>query len=549
MERIDGLALKRMMLNAANTIENNKQVLNELNVFPVPDGDTGTNMSLTINAAATELLPKEIPEAGLVAEAVAKAMLRGARGNSGVILSLLFRGFSKRLSGLRDFDGKIFAEAIQAGVESAYKSVMKPAEGTILTVSRVSAAKGLAFSEEAGGADAIESVLAHMVESSLEALSETTNQNPVLQKAGVVDAGAKGFCFILEAMLKTVRGETVESVSAPAAQSRAAADFSAFNTKDIKFMYCTEFIVNLENKKSSNLFRALLDSIGDSLVFVEDEEIIKIHVHTNDPGRALQEGVKYGSLSAIKIENMRDQHTEKVIITGMEPVRPNERVIAAPEKRYGMVAVCAGEGLRSVFQDIGCDQVVEGGQTMNPSTEDILRAIDQTPAEIVLVFPNNKNIIMAAEQCIAMTDKTVLVIPTKSVPQGVSALLVFDPDADPGKNREMMMQAIVNVRTGQLTYAARDSLFDGRRIKAGDHLAILDGELIGHHKLEAGAVRKLAHEMAKKSAEFVTIYFGLDVTDEQAQDVRIQFEKEFKTAEITMLYGGQPVYSYLISAE
>jgi len=474
-------------------------------------------------------------------------MVRGARGNSGVILSLLFRGFSKRLKDLKEIDGAVFAEAMQNGVESAYKAVMKPAEGTMLTVSRVASARALEVSKENSDP---EYVLSEMLLAAEAALEETINQNPVLQKAGVIDAGGKGFCIILDAMLRSLKGETITSEAASARTgSKQAADFSDFETSDIKYAYCTEFIVNVENKGSREKFRALLDSIGDSLVFVEDDDIIKIHLHTNQPGKALQEGLKYGSLSRIKIENMREQHTEKVIITGKDPVRPGERVIAAPEKKYGIVAVCAGEGISAVFRDIGADQVVEGGQTMNPSTEDILRAIDRTPAEIVLVFPNNKNIIMAAEQCISMSEKTVVIIPTKTIPQGISALLNFDPELEISQNREKMQEAISRVRTGQVTYASRDSIFDGKRIKEGDYLAILDGELISSNKLISAVARKLARDMSRKPAEFLTIFYGSDVTEAEAEEVRAIFEKEFKNAEINMLSGGQPVYYYLVSAE
>lgn len=546
MERIDGSALKRMIINAANAVELNKQVLNELNVFPVPDGDTGTNMSLTIRAAANELNGKP-EEVGAIADTVAHAMVRGARGNSGVIMSLLFRGFGKRLKDLKELDGKIFAEAMQLGVESAYKSVMKPAEGTILTVSRVSAAKGLEVSAENPD---IEYVVAAMLESAEVALAETVHQNPVLEKAGVVDAGGKGYCIIIDAMLKALRGEIIEaSADSQSENTASSANFSDFNTADIKFAYCTEYIINVENEKSPERLRAILDSMGDSLVFVDDEDIIKIHVHTNDPGRALQEGLKHGSLTKIKIENMREQHTEKIIITGMDPVKPGERYIAKAEKKYGIVAVCAGDGLGTVFRDIGADTVVEGGQTMNPSTEDILRAIDKTPSEIVLVFPNNKNIIMAAEQCIAMSGKTVIVIPTKSVPQGIAALLSFEPDLEPSQNRELMNEAIARVRTGQVTYASRDSLFDGKKIKAGDYLSLLEGELTTSSKTLHTVIRRLAREMSRKSAEFITIFYGAGVDEQDAEEVKAIFEKEFKDSEFTLLYGGQPVYSYLISAE
>ncbi|MGI6577819.1 MAG: DAK2 domain-containing protein [Eubacteriales bacterium] len=552
MAHINGTVLKRMILNAAAAVENNKQQINELNVFPVPDGDTGTNMFLTISAAAKELSGISSTNVGEVADIVGRAMVRGARGNSGVILSLLFRGFAKHLKDMKEIDGSVFAAAMRDGVDSAYKAIMKPSEGTILTVSRVSSEHALQAASENPDPD---HVLGEMLISANKALAETVNQNPVLQKANVIDAGGKGFCVILDAMLRGLRGEEITSSSGSEDGTSSAADFSDFNTEDIKFAYCTEFIVNVDKKDNSsnigtyNKLRAVLDSIGDSLVFVEDEDIIKIHVHTNQPGKALEEGQKYGYLTSIKIENMREQHTERVIITGKDPVRPGERVIADPEKKYGIVTVCSGDGIAAVFRDIGADQIVQGGQTMNPSTEDILRAIDATPAEIVLVFPNNKNIIMAAEQCIAMSSKTVVIIPTKTVPQGISALLNFDPELEISQNRETMLNAIANVRTGQITYASRDSLFDGKRIKQGEYLGILDGELITNNKLLSATLRKLARDMSKKPTEFLTIFYGCDTTEEEANEAHAIFEKEFKNAEITMLAGGQPVYSYLISAE
>jgi DAK2 domain fusion protein YloV len=432
---------------------------------------------------------------------------------------------------------------------------MKPSEGTILTVSRVSSEQAIEVASENPDADF---VLSEMLTFANDALAKTVDQNPVLKKANVIDAGAKGFCVILDAMNRALKGETISSSAEVTDETSDAADFSSFNAEDIKFAYCTEFIVNIENKDNGhdlskigefNKLRAVLDSIGDSLVFVEDDNIIKIHVHTNNPGKAIEESLKYGYLSSIKIENMREQHTEKVIITGKDPVRPGERYIAPSEKKYGMVAVCSGEGIEAVFRDIGADNIVQGGQTMNPSTEDILRAIDATPSDIVLVFPNNKNIIMSAEQCVAMSEKTVVIIPTRTVPQGIAAILTFDPDLEINQNREAMIEAISEVRTGQITHASRDSLFDGKRIKEGDYLGILDGELITNNKLINSTIRRLAREMSKKPTEFLTIFYGCNVTEEESNEAYEIFQKEFKSAEINMLPGGQPVYSYLISAE
>ena len=540
--------LAAMILGGAAAVDNQKQAINELNVFPVPDGDTGTNMSLTLLAAAGELERTAPRTAAEAADIAAKAMVRGARGNSGVILSLLFRGFGKSLAGKAEIDGDEFAEAMTEGVRSAYKAVMKPAEGTILTVSRVASDSAKSFAIENHDPEA---VLEAMLNAGCAALEETVHQNPVLEKAGVIDAGGKGFCVLIDAMLRTLRGEVIKREGAEEG-AKQAADFSDFATEDITYGYCTEYIVNLsreEQGKSHEALRAYLGSLGDSLVFVEDEDIIKIHVHTNDPGLAIQAGLKLGSLTKMKIDNMREQHTEKVIITGKTQPTANARVIAAPEKPYGFVAVCAGAGLRAVFEDIGVDSVVEGGQTMNPSTEDILRAVDATPAETVFVLPNNKNIIMAAEQCVSMSDKNVIVLGTKTVPQGVSAMLAFDPDAETAANREAMLAAAARVRTGQVTYAARDSLFDDKKIKQGDYLAIQDGQLIANNKSLVSTLRRLAKELGRKPAEFVTIFYGADVTEEEAAETEKLFGAEFKGAEVSVVPGGQPVYYYLISAE
>ena len=391
-QTINGADLRRMIISAAASIEINKQALNELNVFPVPDGDTGTNMSMTINSAAADLRKTEDPELYQASKVAASAMLRGARGNSGVILSLLFRGISKGLKGHDECDGVLWAEALQGGVDAAYKAVMKPAEGTILTVARLAAASARKAAEEN---NFIESVHQAAVEEAKKALADTVNQNPVLKKAGVVDAGGKGWLLALEAMMSTLLGEDVVVPESEEAQTevKAAADFSDFNTEDITFSYCTEFIISRENDKDPEQLRAFLDSLGDSLVLVDDDEIIKVHVHTNDPGKALHEAIEYGSFVTVKIENMRLQHTQKVL--SEQELEPK---IAEPEKPIGVVSVCAGDGLADVFTNLGVDAIISGGQTMNPSTQDILEAVNKVPAETVFVLPNNKNIIMAAQQ-------------------------------------------------------------------------------------------------------------------------------------------------------
>lgn len=541
-QTINGADLRRMIISAAAAIENHKQGLNELNVFPVPDGDTGTNMSMTITAAAADLRKADDPDLGTAAKIAASAMLRGARGNSGVILSLLFRGISRKLKGCTDCDGVLWAQALQEGVDAAYKAVMKPAEGTILTVSRLAAAKALEASQEN---NFIEFVQNAAVEEAKIALANTVNQNPVLKKAGVVDAGGKGWLTALEAMLSSIQGEDVVAEAAgEAAAVKEAADFSDFNTEDITFTYCTEFIVSRENDKDPEALRAFLSQLGDSLVLVDDDEIIKVHVHTNDPGKALSEAVHYGSFVTVKVENMRLQHTEKVM--NEKELAPQ---IAEPEKPLGVVSVCAGAGLADVFLNLGVDQIISGGQTMNPSTQDILEAVNKVPAETVFVLPNNKNIIMAAEQVDALTPKHVVVIPSKTVPQGVTAMLAFSPEGAVEENTDAMTQALGNVDTMQITYAARNSDFDGYDIHEGDYLALYGSQLFGTSRDIKVLLKSLAEKVRDDGKEYVTIYYGEDVKEKHAQKAADIFADICPDADVNLLSGGQPVYYYLISAE
>ncbi len=541
-QTIFGADLRRMLISAAASIEIHKQNLNELNVFPVPDGDTGTNMSMTINAAAADLRKLEDPSLDKAASAAASAMLRGARGNSGVILSLLMRGISKKLKGAEVSDGVLWAAALQEGVDAAYKAVMKPAEGTILTVARLAAAKAKQAAEEN---NYIEYVHQAALEEARIALAGTTDMNPVLKKAGVVDAGGKGWVYALEAMLSSLQGEDVVAPEAgTAAEGRAAADFSDFNTEDITFTYCTEFIIDRENDKDPELLRAFLDSLGDSLVLVDDEEIIKVHVHTNDPGKALHEAIEYGSFVTVKIENMRLQHTEKVMTEAEKAPR-----IAEPEKPLGVVSVCAGAGLADVFQNLGVDGIISGGQTMNPSTQDILEAVNKVPAETVFVLPNNKNIIMAAQQVDALTPKNVVVIPSKTVPQGVTAMLSFNPEGTVEENTEALTEALGTVDTMQITYAARNSDFDGYDIHEGDYLALYGSTLFGTSKDIKVLLKALAEKVRDEGKEFVTIYYGEDVKEKDAQKAADIFADICPDADVNLLSGGQPVYYYLISAE
>ena len=549
---IDGAGLRKMILSAAASVENHKQQINELNVFPVPDGDTGTNMSMTLNAAADELRKAGELTLTKTADKIASAMLRGARGNSGVILSLLFRGFSKTLKGCEICDGAELAAALNGGVEAAYKAVMKPTEGTILTVSRVSAADAAAIES-----DDVEAVLEAAVTSAGRALAETVHQNPVLEKAGVVDAGGKGWLYVLEAMLSVYRGVEIEANAA--GETKEQADFAELGDGDITFAFDTVYIMR---KASENVdlepLRAYLNTIGDSIVIGEDDESFKVHVHTDIPGQALTESQKYGTLELAKIENMRMQYDDLAAgrtarstddLEKIEQELESQPVFVPAEKPFGMVAVCAGKGLADAFRELGADQIIEGGQTMNPSTQDILVKINATPAETVFVFPNNKNIIMAAEQAAPLTEKKVVVIPSKTIPQGVSAMLAFDPEADEQTNTDAMTEAMQGVLTMQITYAARDSDFDGHDIRAGEYLALYGGALFGSDTDINVLLRGLAEKTQEQGAEFVTIYYGADITAEQAEQTARLFAEVCPDAEINLINGGQPVYYYLISAE
>jgi len=541
-QTINGADFRRLMISAAASIEINKKQLNELNVFPVPDGDTGTNMSMTINAAANDLRKAEDPTLEKAAAISASAMLRGARGNSGVILSLLLRGISKKLKGATECDGVLWAAALQEGVDAAYKAVMKPAEGTILTVARLAAAKATQAAQEN---NYFEFVHEAAIAEAKVALANTTNQNPVLKKAGVVDAGGKGWLVALEAMLCALRGEDIVAPeNTDVDEVKDAADFSDFDTDDITFTYCTEFIISRENDNDPEKLREFLSSLGDSLVLVDDEEIIKVHVHTNDPGKALHEAMDYGSFVTVKIENMRLQHTEKVMTENEKSPK-----IAEPEKACGCVAVCAGDGLADVFMNLGVDGIISGGQTMNPSTQDILEAVNKVPAETVYVLPNNKNIIMAAQQVDELTPKHVVVIPSKTVPQGVTAMLNFNPDGSEEENVEAMTESLATVDTMQITYAARNSDFDGYDIHEGDYLAMYGSSLFGTSRDIKVLLKALAEKVKEEGKEYITIYYGADIQEKHAQKAADLFADICPDADVNLLCGGQPVYYYMISAE
>ena len=555
-EKISGGAFKQMVAFGAACITREKQAINDLNVFPVPDGDTGTNMSLTIQTAAAELKKCEPATVGEAAKITASALLRGARGNSGVILSLLFRGLSKSVKGLEEMDGVQLAAAMSEGVTTAYGAVMKPAEGTVLTVSRLAAARAEEAAQEQNCA---EYVLAEAIATGYETLAETTEMNPVLKKAGVVDAGGKGYLIILEGMLSSLRGEPMPEVEEEPEHDKA--DFAAIGDEDITFAFDTVFIVR-KNDPNVDLapFRAYLDSIGDSLVIGEDDESFKVHVHTDTPGEALTAAQRYGTLELAKIENMRTQAADLAAgrkaqstddLDAIEAeLEQAEQAVAPAEKRYGFLAVCAGDGLAAAFRDLGVDRVVSGGQTMNPSTEAILREVNHTPSEIVFVLPNNKNIVMAAQQCVGLTEKQVIVVPTHSIPQGISAMMSVDTaEEDPQAILAAMTEAAAAVTTAQITYAARNSDFDGFAINEGDYLALLDGRLFGTERDITSLLTRLAALAAEREAAFVTLFYGEGVSQEEAEAAQALFTEACPETEISLLSGGQPVYYYTISIE
>ena len=557
VQSVDGKTLAGMLIHASACLNAEKQKINELNVFPVPDGDTGTNMSLTISTAAAELRQKKPTTVEKAAAVCASAMLRGARGNSGVILSLIFRGFSRAMKDKTEMNGIDLADALNAGVIAAYKAVMKPAEGTVLTVSRLAGERAGRAAEENS---AFEYVLESSIERAREALADTINQNPVLKKAGVVDAGGMGFVVILQGMLDELRGVAAPDEDEADKPAQDKADFGSLADEEITFTYDTVFIVRRTGGKPLDEYRAWLGTMGDSLVIGESDEEFKVHVHTDEPGLVLTKAAEFGTLELAKIENMRTQRDELAAgkqaqstddLEAVEAELENmEHQSAAPEKKYGFVAVAAGEGLAKVFYDLGVDGVISGGQTMNPSTEDILKQIQKTPAEIVYVLPNNKNIIMAAQQCVDLVeDKKVIVLPAKTVPQGISAMIAVNPDGDEAENTAAMKEAMSLVTTMEVTYAARDSEFDGQAIHAGDYLLLVDNQLFGTEKDLHTALDKLAQASKERAGEFISIFYGEGVDPDQAEQALALFQTACPDAEITMLEGGQPVYHYLISVE
>ena len=569
---IDAGMLKNAFLAGAKGLEAKKDWINELNVFPVPDGDTGTNMTLTIMAAAKEVAELENPTMDQLAKAISSGSLRGARGNSGVILSQLLRGITKEIKAVEEIDTTILANAMVRGTETAYKAVMKPKEGTILTVAKAMADKGL---EMASQTDDIEEFVKQVIEYGDYVLSQTPEMLPVLKQAGVVDSGGQGLMQVVKGAVDGLLGKTVDfsldtvpdSGNRPAAGEKAArgAARTDIDTADIKFGYCTEFIINLEKvytDKDETELKSYLESIGDSLVVVSDDEIVKVHVHTNHPGLAFEKALAFGSLSRMKIDNMREEHQERVIqdserlareqAAGEQEDKDKATGEEAPSERreYGFIAVSSGEGLSDIFRGIGADCLIEGGQTMNPSTEDMLKAIERVNAENIFILPNNKNIIMAAQQARDLTeDKNIIVIPSRTVPQGITALVNFMPDLGPEENTQTMTEEMGNVRTAQITYAVRTTNIDGIDIEEGDIMALGDHGMLAVGKSVDGVALDAMKEMLDEECELVTIYYGADVSEHEAKVLEEQAQEQYPDKEIELQYGGQPIYYYLISAE
>lgn len=549
---INGEVLKQAIISGANNINSQKEKINDLNIFPVPDGDTGTNMSMTISAAAAALEEYDGANAGEVAGIAASAMLRGARGNSGVITSILFRGFAQGLKDMEEVNGKNLAAALGIGVDGAYKAVMKPAEGTILTVARMAYEAGVEAAKEN---PEVEFVWQAICDKANDALAITPELLPVLKKAGVVDAGGKGLCAIFEGMLSVIKNGVVIEYSGAQEKATienyesAAAEFD----DDIRFTYCTEFIVGRDPEVTADPeeLKDYLQTIGDCVVVVNDDEIIKVHVHTENPGYVLTKGLEYGQLLTVKVENMKEQHRNAKASNTAKKAEKETFAPAEPTEKFGFVAVAAGEGMKNLFKDLGCNNVVSGGQSMNPSTDDIYEAILATPAEYVFVLPNNKNIILAAEQTIPMvTDRKVIIVPTRTIPQGMTAMINFDPEISAESNAQLMMEAAHNVGTGLVTFAARKSEFGGMKIKEGDIIALENGKLTISEKNTFKALIKLAKSMVNRNSSFITLIYGADVTDEEAEKAYEELREKFGShTDISLIKGDQPVYYYILSVE
>lgn len=548
---IDAKILSRMFLAGAKNLEAKKEWINELNVFPVPDGDTGTNMTLTIMSAASEVRALTNPDMEMLAKAISSGSLRGARGNSGVILSQLLRGFTRGVRKLEVLDAPAIAAAMEKGVETAYKAVMKPKEGTILTVAREAAEKAVEIAEEA---EDLESFFAEIFAHAEAALARTPELLPVLKEAGVVDSGGQGLLEVYRGAIDGFLGKEIDYSSFEAGTGSSSTKISPQAEADIKFGYCTEFIILLDKEMSDeeeHSFKKFLTSIGDSIVLVADDEIVKVHVHTNHPGEAIERALTYGALSRMKIDNMREEHQEKLIKDAERLAKEQEeQEEELPEKEIGFISVSVGNGLTEIFKELGVDYIIEGGQTMNPSTEDMLNAIDKVNAHTIFIFPNNKNIVLAANQARDLTeDKEIIVVPTKTIPQGISAMISYVPEKSAKENEEAMAEAVSKVKTGQITYAVRDTRIDEKEIHEGDIMGIGDKGILAVGQDRAVVAKDTVAEMMDEDAEIISIYYGADISEEEAQKLTDALSEEYPDCEVELNMGGQPIYYYVISVE
>ena len=555
IKTIDAEMLSKMFLAGAKNLEEKKEWINELNVFPVPDGDTGTNMTLTIMSAAKEVSAMEKPDMTVLCKAISSGSLRGARGNSGVILSQLFRGFTKGVREHQKLNTRILADALEKAVETAYKAVMKPKEGTILTVAKGGAQKARELANN--GEEDLEIFFKEIIQYADEVLEKTPDLLPVLKQAGVVDSGGQGLMQVLKGAYEAFLGKEVDfkisDISAAHKPSGMASNIDVQAQMDIKFGYCTEFIIMLSrnfNIKQEMDFKAYLESIGDSIVVVADDDVVKVHVHTNDPGLAIQKALKYGALSNMKIDNMRLEHQEKLFKMSEKQKEEPAEEGPGPKKDVGFIAVSAGDGIQEIFKGLGVDYVIEGGQTMNPSTADVLDAVENVNADTVYILPNNKNIILAAEQAAHMSeDKKIVVIPTKTVPQGITAVINFVPELSVEENTDTMIEEIKSVSTGQVTYAVRDTVIDNKEIKQGDYMGIGDSGILSNGIDLLDVTFRMIEDMMEDDKELISIYYGSEVTEETAEELREKVEARYPKCDVELQYGGQPIYYYIISAE
>ena len=553
IKTIDAKVLSRMFLAGAKNLEAKKEWINELNVFPVPDGDTGTNMTMTIMSAAAEVSALTEPDMETLAKAISSGSLRGARGNSGVILSQLLRGFTRGVRKSNELDAITIAAAMERAVETAYKAVMKPKEGTILTVAKEASLKAAEIAPEA---EELEPFFKEIFEHAEYTLSRTPEMLPVLKEAGVVDSGGQGLLEVLRGAIDGFLGKEVDYSEFEKPAGAAVTKISPQAEADIKFGYCTEFIIMLNKPmtdKQERDFKSYLESIGDSIVVVADDEITKVHVHTNDPGLAIQRALTYGALSRMKIDNMREEHQEKLIKDAeklAEQQKAEEEEVPQERKENGFISVSIGEGLNEIFKGLGVDYLIEGGQTMNPSTEDVLEAVDHVNADNIFIFPNNKNIILAANQAASLVeDKNIIVIPTKTIPQGITALINFMPEKTPEENEENMKEEIANVKTGQITYAVRDTVIDDKEIKCGDYMGIGDKTILSVGGDRDDTLKDMIAQLMDEDAAIISLYYGEEVTEEEAEEIGAYLEETYPDVDVEVEFGGQPIYYYIISVE